>query len=66
MTHEEHRRRHVKLHQALDELFADFIQHHPGDHHFTQMPLIDLLKWSNQQTIDPAELPVPEDRTPKS
>jgi hypothetical protein len=56
MTPEEHKQRHVELHRALDELFADYIEHHPDEHQFTQMPLIDLMTWSHEQTIESTEL----------
>lgn len=53
LTTEQHRARHVALHQALDELLADFIVH------TRQMPSVttlkDLMEWSHQQTIDPTE-----------
>ncbi len=57
MTPEEHKQRHIELHRALDQLYADFIQHHPEQSNFTDMPLIVLLQWSYEQTIRPSELP---------
>lgn len=51
----EHKKRHIELHKALDELFADFIIHYPNEIHFTQMPIIKLLEWSYQQTLEPTE-----------
>ena len=56
MTHEEHRQRHIELHRALDQLFADYIQHHPQQTEFTTMPLRQLLEWSYDQTITPTDL----------
>jgi hypothetical protein len=53
----EHRQRHMELHRALDELFADYIQHHPEQVGFLDMPLQQLMIWSHAQTVDPAELP---------
>jgi hypothetical protein len=55
MTHEEHRERHKILHRHLDELFADYIEHHHGEREFTQMPLIKLIQWSYEQTFNPTE-----------
>ena len=54
-TPEGHKARHVELHKALDELFSDFINHHPEQTAFTSMPLIDLLRWSNEQQHNPTE-----------
>lgn len=51
MTKDEHIVRHKELHKSLDELIADFInntQKLPS-----QTTLIELMRWSNQQTIDP-------------
>ena len=51
MAFEEHRIRHIKLHEALNELVADWIGH------TTSMPstgtVMDLMKWSHEQTINP-------------
>ena len=55
MTPEEHKARHVELHKALDELFADFIAAHPTEHSFTKMPIMRLLQWSNLQATAPDE-----------
>ncbi len=56
MTDEEHRQRHVALHQALDELLADWIAHTPGPPYLDQ-PIHHLLAWSFAQTKDPTPLP---------
>jgi hypothetical protein len=56
MTHDEHRQRHIELHRALDELFADFINHHPGETQFLDKPLRELIEWSHAQTVEPDEL----------
>lgn len=53
MTKEDHKKRHEQLHKALDELFADYVSHHPHESIFTQMPLINLLSWSNEQQQNP-------------
>jgi hypothetical protein len=57
ITWEEHRDRHIKLHKHMDELFADYINHHANDVSFTEMPIINLIKWSSDQCVDP--LPTP-------
>jgi hypothetical protein len=63
MTHEEHRARHVMLHGYLDELFADFIMHHPGEPRPSQLPIEQLLKWSNEQQRFPVPLMTDNDHT---
>lgn len=49
-----HRDIHKKLHKALDELTADFIQHSGG-----KLPsnttVAELMEWSYGQTITPTE-----------
>lgn len=50
MDKKEHAERHLKLHRALDELFADYIEHGKGD---TTNTIMDLIKWSHAQTIVP-------------
>jgi len=52
MTPEEHQARHVELHNALDELFTDWITH-VGKTSPTKCPIIDLLSWSRKQTLNP-------------
>ncbi len=53
MTPEQHKRRHQALHAALDELFADYITHHPNQREFTAMPILKLINWSFKQTETP-------------
>lgn len=53
MTTEAHRKRHQVLHNALDELVADYIQH--TGHMPTSTTISDLMAWSHGQTIVPAE-----------
>ncbi len=55
LTIEQHREKHAELHKALDELFADYITHHPDVVLFTQLPLQVLLQWSYEQTKHPTE-----------
>ncbi len=53
MNKKEHKKRHKELHRNLDELLADFIEH------TKELPsrttLMEFLKWSHQQTINPSE-----------
>lgn len=51
----EHKKRHIYLHKALDELFADYISHHPEQTKFTEMPVMNLINWSSEQTKNPTE-----------
>lgn len=53
LTAEEHRARHVELHKALDELFADFIEHHPHRGTFLDTSIRELIRWSCRQTERP-------------
>lgn len=53
LTPEEHKQRHVELHRALDELFADFILHHKHESRFVDRPIEELLHWSYIQTLNP-------------
>ncbi len=53
MTHEEHKERHVELHKMLDELVTDFISH--TGNLPSKTTLMDLMKWSYEQTKNPTE-----------
>ena len=55
MDKEKHKKIHIELHAALDQLFADFIQHHSDRIGFIHMPLSELISWSYEQTILPTE-----------
>lgn len=56
MTREEHRARHIELHRAFDELVADWLNHNlTRDCHLSNTSIMDLMKWSHQQTIEPTE-----------
>ena len=55
MTEKEHKKRHIELHKVLDELFADYIHHHPNETNFLEMPLEALLNWSFKQTKNPTK-----------
>ena len=56
MTPEEHIKRHRELHNALDQLLADYIRHAPD---FQLKPglgkpsVLDLVRWSNKQMSEP-------------
>ncbi len=54
MTEDEHRERHKKLHRAVAELFADFIDCHPNEPTtLLDLPIWRLMEWSYQQTVSP-------------
>lgn len=57
MTPEEHKERHKLLHRMLDELFADYIAHHPDQSGFLKMPVFDLVRWSKEQRENPTPEP---------
>lgn len=52
MTRDEHIALHRQLHDSLDRLLADFLDHNRG-----RVPsnttVTDLMTWSHQQTIEP-------------
>lgn len=54
MDKEEHVKRHQELHKSLDELLGDFITH--TGQRPSQSTIMELLRWSHQQTIDPEEV----------
>jgi len=53
MEKEEHKARHKELHKYLDELIADFIRH--TNKLPSETSLMELMKWSNEQTKNPTE-----------
>lgn len=63
LTPGEHRKRHIELHRALDELYADYLAHnmpHPGARRYSSffpVTVNDLAAWSYKQTLCPDELP---------
>ena len=57
MEEQKHKERHKLLHKMLDELFADYINHHPEQTGFTKIPIGDLLQWSYKQTQKPTPEP---------
>ena len=54
MTKAEHIEKHKALHRSFDELMADFISH--TDKLPSQTSIMDLMKWSFEQTQNPSEL----------
>ena len=54
MNKEEHKKRHKILHENLDELVADFINHTESLPSKTK--LTELMSWSHEQTTNPTEL----------
>jgi hypothetical protein len=55
LTPEAHKARHVLLHKALDELVADWINHHPQGTALQQTSIMTLIQWSHTQTVNPTE-----------
>jgi hypothetical protein len=55
LTHEEHRQRHIELHQSFDELVADYLAQTSGLPSTTT--LIELIVWSKRQTENPTPNP---------
>jgi hypothetical protein len=53
---ESHRQRHIELHQALDELAADWIAQQPRGKLFSNTTIMELLQWSFEQTKEPTTL----------
>ena len=49
---EEHKKRHIELHKALDELIADYITHHDQKRP-SNTTVMELLEWSYKQTQNP-------------
>jgi hypothetical protein len=60
-TPAEHQRRHIQLHAAFDELFADFIKNNPDLPTYVGATIGDLMSWSSTQIASPTELPDPEE-----
>lgn len=60
MTTEEHKQRHIELHQALDELVADFVNH--TEKLLSTTTVMELVQWSYQQTQNPDEDEPKQDR----
>jgi hypothetical protein len=54
MTHEQHKARHRELHEAFDELIADYLRWHRGSLPSTTT-CMDLMKWSFDQTKEPTQ-----------
>ena len=51
MNTKKHIKRHKELHQALDELLADFINH--TEKLPSRTTLVEFMEWSHSQTINP-------------
>jgi hypothetical protein len=49
-----HKQRHIELHKAVDELFADFIRNNPTKlPGYINLPIVDLVTWSAKQIESP-------------
>ena len=53
MTLKEHKERHLKLHEELDELIADFITH--NEKSLSDTTIMEFLTWSYKETLEPTE-----------
>lgn len=53
MTNDYHKQRHIELHDRLDELVADFIDH--TGKLPSKTTLLELMNWSFKQTLKPTE-----------
>lgn len=53
LNQEQHRNRHVTLHHMFDELWADFIAHHPDNFEMDKVTVGELVRWSHRQTTKP-------------
>lgn len=51
MTPEEHKKRHIELHRAFDELLANFLMENK-EATLKTTSLIELIEWSYRQTIE--------------
>lgn len=54
MDKKDHKKRHIELHQSLDELLADLFM---NTQHRTNSTIKDLMEWSYKQTLDPDHEP---------
>jgi len=58
MNIEEHKARHVLLHNMLDELVADWIDHNidiKNGKTLSQTSIMEIMQWSDEQTKNPTE-----------
>lgn len=54
MTKKEHTDKHIKLHQKLDELIADYIS--CTNKTLSESSIMDLIQWSYEQTRNPQSI----------
>ena len=54
MKESDHRKRHIKLHKFFDELVEDGIKY--GGLLPSQATVLDLMRWSHDQTIKPTSI----------
>ena len=56
MEYKEHKARHKELHEALDELVADFITNNKDREYLpSKVSVMKLMEWSHSQTLNPTE-----------
>ena len=53
MTPEEHQQEHIRLHRAMDELVACYIDSNPNQRGFLKLPIGELLTWAHTMTLAP-------------
>ncbi len=53
MNKNEHIRRHIKLHNSLDELLADFLTH--TNKWPSKTTVTEFVEWSHPQKVNPTE-----------
>jgi hypothetical protein len=56
MNLEKHKKRHVKLHKALDELLADFMIHSCSKKPVLIQSISTLMEWSHSQCTNPTPM----------
>ena len=54
MTKDKHKKRHIELHNAFDELLEDAIRY--GGLLPSKATVLDLMRWSHNQTIEPSPI----------
>ena len=53
LNKEQHRNRHVTLHNVFGELLTDFIMNTKSAGIYVDQPIRHLLQWSQRQTVEP-------------
>ncbi len=56
MTKEEHIKIHKRLHSSLDELVGDFVLHDSTTRYLHETSVMELMKWSATQLVEPTKV----------